>query len=81
MPVPAILKPAKLWTGKQIISFIFKHYQNEGVEGGKVKINLRAPGKLYERDKRLLEMDPSDSYLIIRNSDIISGNIHRHTCT
>nr|CAG4635258.1 EOG090X00BV [Artemia franciscana] len=72
MPVPAILKPAKLWTGKQIISFIFKHYQNEGVEGGKVKINLRAPGKLYERDKRLLEMDPSDSYLIIRNSDIIS---------
>ncbi|KAK2714647.1 hypothetical protein QYM36_009018 [Artemia franciscana] len=79
MPVPAILKPAKLWTGKQIISFIFKHYQNEGVEGGKVKINLRAPGKLYERDKRLLEMDPSDSYLIIRNSDIISGTLEKNT--
>lgn len=46
LPKPAILKPAKLWTGKQIFSLIMR--SNEDCP---VKINLKTKGKAYTNNE------------------------------
>lgn len=42
LPKPAILKPVKLWTGKQIFSLIIRPSSTSPV-----KANLKARGKTY----------------------------------
>ncbi|XP_061384425.1 DNA-directed RNA polymerase III subunit RPC1 [Danaus plexippus] len=71
MPPPAILKPRMLWTGKQIFSLIMK--PNKRCE---VKANLETKGKNYTGNQ---DMCVQDSYVIIRNSELICGSMDKST--
>ncbi|XP_052756487.1 DNA-directed RNA polymerase III subunit RPC1 isoform X2 [Galleria mellonella] len=71
MPPPAILKPAMLWTGKQIFSLIMK--PNKRCE---VKANLETKGKNYTGNA---DMCVQDSYVIIRNSELVCGSMDKST--
>jgi len=48
LPPPAILKPAKLWTGKQIFSLIIRPNME-----CPVKANLKTKGKAYTTGREL----------------------------
>ncbi|XP_037876399.1 DNA-directed RNA polymerase III subunit RPC1 isoform X1 [Bombyx mori] len=71
MPPPAIIKPRKLWTGKQIFSLIMR--PNRRCE---VKANLETKGKNYTGNKDLCVQD---SYVIIRNSELVCGSMDKST--
>lgn len=55
LPPPAIQKPMQLWSGKQIISVIFRPNCKS-----KIKLNMRAKGKNYCGGAKE-EMDPNDT--------------------
>lgn len=59
----------KLWSGKQIVSLIFK--PNKKCQ---VRANLEAKGKAYTDNK---ELCVKDSYVIIRNSELIAGALDK----
>ncbi|XP_019885205.1 DNA-directed RNA polymerase III subunit RPC1 isoform X2 [Camponotus floridanus] len=65
LPIPAILKPVKLWTGKQIFSLIIRPSPE-----CPVKANLKTKGKTYTTGE---EFCINDSYVIIRNSELLAG--------
>lgn len=46
IPIPAILKPRVLWTGKQVISAILDHIAG-GLPPLNLKGNTRLPGRLW----------------------------------
>lgn len=70
LPPPTIFKPVFLWTGKQIFSLLIKPNKKS-----KVLINLDAKCKTYVPPSKGLpnEMSPNDGFVIIRNSQILSG--------
>ncbi|XP_072757329.1 DNA-directed RNA polymerase III subunit RPC1-like [Anoplolepis gracilipes] len=67
LPTPAILKPVKLWTGKQIFSLIIRPSPESPV-----KANLKAKGRTYTKGE---EFCINDSYVIIRNSELLAGTM------
>ncbi|XP_043285852.1 DNA-directed RNA polymerase III subunit RPC1 [Venturia canescens] len=71
LPPPAILKPALLWTGKQIFSLILR--PNNSCH---IKANLKTKGKAYSRDEELCF---NDSFVVIRNSELIAGSMDKST--
>lgn len=62
-------QPRKLWSGKQIISLIFKPNDEDSVQA-----NLEAKGKAYTKNK---EMCVKDAYVLIRNSELIAGTLDK----
>jgi DNA-directed RNA polymerase III subunit RPC1 len=54
LPKPAILKPVELWTGKQLLSVVFRPNKHSPI-----KINLRTKGKNYTGNEE--EMNPNDT--------------------
>lgn len=71
LPPPAILKPRRLWTGKQIFSLILRPNKNYPVI-----VNLATKGKNYTGNN---DMCIRDSYVIIRNSQILCGSMDKNT--
>ncbi|XP_012231845.1 DNA-directed RNA polymerase III subunit RPC1 isoform X2 [Linepithema humile] len=71
LPVPAILKPVKLWTGKQIFSLILRPNPE-----CPIKANLKTKGKAYTSGE---EFCINDSYVIIRNSELLAGTMDKAT--
>ena len=71
LPKPAIRKPAILWTGKQVFSLILK--PNDKCP---VKANLKTKGRAYTSNE---ELCINDSYVIIRNSELIAGSMDKST--
>ncbi|KAJ1529329.1 hypothetical protein ONE63_006119 [Megalurothrips usitatus] len=71
LPKPAILKPAMLWTGKQIFSLILK--PNKLCP---IKANLCTKGRAYTSNE---EMCINDSYVNIRNSELLAGSMDKST--
>ncbi|EFN78064.1 DNA-directed RNA polymerase III subunit RPC1 [Harpegnathos saltator] len=71
LPPPAIIKPIKAWTGKQIFGLIMR--PNEECP---VKANLRTKGKAYTNGE---EMCIEDSYVLIRNSELLAGSMDKVT--
>jgi DNA-directed RNA polymerase III subunit RPC1 len=69
LPIPAIFKPVKLWTGKQLFSLILK--PNKDCD---VKLNLRNKGKNYTKNE---DMCANDSFIVIRNSELICGALDK----
>ncbi|KAK5973725.1 DNA-directed RNA polymerase subunit [Trichostrongylus colubriformis] len=65
LPVPAIWKPAKLWTGKQLMELII----SDDFKNPK-KLNLTTPNKSYTTNR---EFCVKDSFVIFRNGQLISG--------
>lgn len=71
LPPPAILKPRRLWTGKQIFSLILRPNKN-----CPLMANLTTKGKNYTGN---FDMCVKDSYVIIRNSQLICGSMDKIT--
>ncbi|ENN81759.1 hypothetical protein YQE_01852, partial [Dendroctonus ponderosae] len=69
LPPPCIIKPKTLWSGKQIISLIFK--PNKKCH---ILANMEAKGKSYTKNK---EMCVKDSYVLIRNSQLLAGTLDK----
>ncbi|KAJ2789377.1 DNA-directed RNA polymerase III subunit C1 (rpo31), partial [Coemansia helicoidea] len=61
IPPPCILKPRRLWSGKQIISLLMRPNQET-----KTLINLETGTNSY-RGWRVPDLCPNDGYMIIRN--------------
>lgn len=64
-----VSQPRRFWTGKQILSLIFRPNRN-----CPVKANLEAKGKAYTKNR---ELCVKDSYVIIRNSELIAGTVDK----
>ncbi|KAG2462619.1 RPC1 polymerase, partial [Polypterus senegalus] len=72
LPPPAILKPIRLWTGKQIFSLILKPS-----ETCPVKANLRTKGKQYCGKGE--DLCNNDSFVVIQNSELMCGSMDKGT--
>ena len=71
LPPPAIQKPQKLWTGKQIFGLLLKPNRSS-----KVNANLSTKGKSYTNNE---EFCVNDSYVLIRNSQLLAGSMDKST--
>jgi len=71
LPPPCIIKPVALWSGKQVFSLMLKPNKTCGID-----VNLETKGKAYSKDE---EFCINDSYLIIRNSELLAGSMDKST--
>ncbi|XP_062605530.1 DNA-directed RNA polymerase III subunit RPC1-like, partial [Saccostrea cucullata] len=71
LPPPAIIKPMKLWTGKQIFSVLLRPNKDSPV-----RANLRTKGKNYSKGEDLCV---NDSFVVIRNSELLCGSMDKGT--
>lgn len=76
IPPPALMKPQQLWTGKQVWSVLMKPHHKYPVN-----VNLDAKGKTFKAPPKgeALDMSPNDSYLVIRNSQVMCGYMDKAT--
>ena len=76
MPRPAIIKPRRLWTGKQVIGVLLKPNKKSHV-----LVNIEAKCRTFQRcettNKYGSEFCPVDGYLIIHNSELLSGTLDK----
>ncbi|EGD81078.1 RNA polymerase III large subunit [Salpingoeca rosetta] len=79
LPPPTIIKPMKLWTGKQVISLLLKPNKFDPTE-----IYLQANNRSYDKDYAKQEFGgkptlgektlcPEDGFVLIRKSQLLSG--------
>ena len=77
IPPPAIWKPQALWTGKQIWNLLIKPHPDYPVN-----VNLEARMKSFAPPTRpgdSKDMVDTDSYLVIRNSEVMCGGFDKAT--
>ncbi|KAL2149116.1 hypothetical protein VTH82DRAFT_8464 [Thermothelomyces myriococcoides] len=76
LPPPAILKPRALWTGKQIFNVLMRPNKESPV-----LVNLDAKNKVYtpKKDGQIPDMDIDDSFLVVRNSEVMCGRMDKST--
>ncbi len=75
LPPPAILKPQVLWTGKQIFNVLMRPNRTSTV-----MINLDAKCKGHMKVVgQCPDMDPNDTFLVIRNSEVMCGRMDKST--
>ncbi|KAJ3073268.1 hypothetical protein HDU98_001886 [Podochytrium sp. JEL0797] len=82
LPPPTILKPMKLWTGKQIFNVLLKPNKNMAID-----VNLETKCRTFDKPKAIpgsihptemdLSMSSNDGYLVILNSEIMSGVVDK----
>ncbi|EPS62830.1 hypothetical protein M569_11956, partial [Genlisea aurea] len=72
LPMPAVVKPVELWTGKQIFSVLLRPDKDR-----KVFVNLTVAEKIYVKSGET--MCPRDGFVCIRNSELISGQLGKAT--
>ena len=69
IPVPAILKPKQLWTGKQIFSLVLPN-----------NINLiRFSNTHPDEPEPIPEMTPNDTRVLIEQGELLSGTLDKKT--
>lgn len=76
IPPPAIVKPVKLWTGKQLFSLLIRPNKKS-----KVIINLDAKNKTFVPPPKGMpqELSPNDGFLVIRGSEVLAGVMDKST--
>ncbi|KAL7553153.1 hypothetical protein ACHAWF_018055 [Thalassiosira exigua] len=74
VPMPAILKPVPLWTGKQVFTCIVKPNRQANT-----LVNFEMKEKNYDSGKKMKHFCPNDGWVAFRNSELISGNIAKKT--
>ncbi|KAM0809086.1 putative DNA-directed RNA polymerase subunit [Seiridium cardinale] len=84
LPPPAILKPQRMWTGKQVFSVLMRPNKESPV-----KVNLDAKCREYvppnksspdpRERSRAPDMCPSDGWLVVRNSEVMCGRMDKST--
>lgn len=83
LPPPVIIKPARLWTGKQIFSCLFRPNKTSNVMVNvETKCNqfIQPDAKDYpEGMKPANDLSPNDGWLVIVNSEIMCGTLDKAT--
>ena len=74
LPPPAILKPQMLWSGKQVFNVLMRPNKES-----QVLVNLDAPCKAYDKSTKKKEDGLDDNWLIIRNSEVMTGLMDKST--
>lgn len=78
IPPPAIWKPVRLWTGKQIFNLLMRPNKQSDV-----LVNLEAKCKTMvdpdPADHYPPDMSPNDGFLVIQNSEIMCGVFDKNT--
>ncbi|KAL3802193.1 hypothetical protein HJC23_001737 [Cyclotella cryptica] len=74
VPIPAILKPVPLWTGKQVFTCIIKPNRHTTS-----LVNFEMKEKNYDTNKKMKHFCPNDGWVAFRSSELISGNIAKKT--
>lgn len=75
LPPPAIIKPAALWTGKQVFNVLMR--PNKAC---KVQVNLDAPCREYRvNSDQHRDLNEKDGWLCIRNSEVMCGVMDKST--
>lgn len=59
LPPPAIIKPVRLWTGKQVFGVLLVPNKSQA----RISINLEVRNKNYKRDNH---MDPEDGFVVFK---------------
>ncbi|GBG32582.1 DNA-directed RNA polymerase subunit [Hondaea fermentalgiana] len=77
IPMPSILKPVPLWTGKQVWSVLLRpRFRSTEPGETEVLVNLETQERSYEgNDEDGPCMCPNEGYVIFRNSELICGCI------
>ena len=68
IPEPTVIKPIRLWTGKQVFSVLFRPNATSPII-----INLEAKTRTFTKTANAKELCPNDGYLVVRNSELLSG--------
>ncbi|EDX18020.1 GD17238 [Drosophila simulans] len=71
LPPPALLKPRRLWTGKQMFSLLMRPNDDS-----QVRLNMVNKGRNYTGNKDLCS---NDSWIHIRNSELMCGVMDKAT--
>ncbi|KZV97740.1 beta and beta-prime subunits of DNA dependent RNA-polymerase [Exidia glandulosa HHB12029] len=83
LPPPVIIKPARLWTGKQIFTCLFRPNKNSAVNVNvETKCNqfIQPDPKDYPAEmKPANDLSPNDGWLVIVNSEIMCGTLDKAT--
>lgn len=80
LPAPTVWKPKMLWTGKQIFNILMRPNKES-----KVLVNLECPNKMYKTPKNpesepdIPDMVFDDTYLVVRNSEVMCGRMDKAT--
>ena len=75
LPPPAIIKPAAMWTGKQVFSLLMRPNK-----ASPVKVNLDAKCRDFKgKVEKGADMDLNDAYLVVRNSEVMCGRMDKTT--
>ena len=72
VPPPAILFPKELWTGKQLFSILLKPNKSS-----KKVVNLEVKERNYSGQGECMCL--RDGWVVIRNSDLLAGNLCKTT--
>ena len=68
LPIPAILKPKPLWTGKQIFSLLLDR-----------DIHLETVANTHDSKSEQTPMTPSDTRIVIQKGEIMTGILDKKT--
>lgn len=82
IPPPAIWKPVRLWTGKQIFNVLMRpNKQSKIFVNVESKCNRweQADAKNYARMKPAPDLSPNDGWLVVVNSEIMCGVMDKAT--
>lgn len=76
IPDPVIVKPQRLWTGKQVFSLLIRPNKQSNVI-----LNVDAKNKTFQAPPKGYppEMSPNDGFLVIRGSQVIAGSMDKST--
>lgn len=77
LPPPSIIKPQSLWTGKQVFNVLMRPNRRS-----EVRVNIDAQCRdfrQYHTDKTTHQDLQDDSFLCIRNSEIMCGRMDKST--
>ncbi|RKP18443.1 beta and beta-prime subunits of DNA dependent RNA-polymerase [Rozella allomycis CSF55] len=69
---PCIIKPIKLWSGKQVINMLIRPNRES-----EIVINLENKGRTFSKPKGIPDMCENDGYLVIFNSEIMCGTLDK----
>lgn len=71
LPEPAIYKPHKMWTGKQVLSLMVRPNDDSPC-----LVNVESMERFYSKDKFFC---PEDGYVCFQNGELICGNLGKKT--
>ena len=87
LPPPAVVKPAELWTGKQLFSVLLKpkcktrrDYTavSEAELAGLIDLNWEGKSKTFGY-KGIKYLDPDDGWVVFQNSELLCGILDKGT--